>query len=98
MVAKGGKRMSKKTSDATDMVVSEYYLDRHFKNDMLRCFSCGICIGIGYTETIPFKLGDKAICGWCKVKIKSQGYIQLNSFLRLLPNGEVIKKGERLLR
>jgi len=62
----------------------------------LFCFSCGICIGPGYGEPFPFYAGDKKICGRCRGKLTTQGYIQLNQSQRLLPDGKVIKFRLRL--
>ena len=57
----------------------------------LKCFACGIGIGPGYEETFSYKAGDKPICGRCNGTLKKQGYIQLDSFRRLLPDGRVIR-------
>jgi len=62
----------------------------------LFCFSCGICIGLGYGEPFPFYAGDKKICSQCWGKLKKQGYIQLNRSQRLLPDGRVIEFRRRL--
>ncbi|MBA7630821.1 hypothetical protein ES703_38346 [subsurface metagenome] len=61
------------------------------KLSALRCFACGISIGPGYEETFPSKAGDKTLCGWCHSTLKKQGYIQINSLQRLLPDGTVIR-------
>jgi len=57
----------------------------------LQCFSCGIGIGPDYEESLPYKAGDKTLCSWCHGTLEKQGYIQLNSLQRLLPDGTVIK-------
>ena len=57
----------------------------------LECFACGICIGPDYEEPIPYPVGNKNLCSWCRGKLKMQGYIQLNQFQRLLPDGTVIE-------
>jgi len=62
----------------------------------LQCFSCGICIGPSYDESFPYKVGDKKICGWCYGMLEKQGYIQIDPFLRLLPDGTVIKFAREL--
>lgn len=57
----------------------------------LQCFACGINIGPRYEESIPYKRGDKTLCGRCYGALKKQGYIQLDRERRLLPDGRVIK-------
>ena len=57
----------------------------------LKCFACGICIGPGYDEYLPSKAGNKSLCGWCYGTLNKQGYIQLDSLRRLLPDGRVIQ-------
>ena len=61
------------------------------KLSALQCFACGISIGPGYAETFPYKAGDKSLCGQCYGRLKKQGYLQINTFQRLLPDGRVIR-------
>lgn len=61
------------------------------EKEPLRCFSCGVCIGPGFDESIPSYAGDKPLCGHCDGIMRVNGYIQINRFQRLLPDGSVIQ-------
>ena len=41
-------------------------------------------------------MSDKKICGWYYRVLEKQGYIQLNHFTRLLPDGTVIRSMREL--
>ena len=62
------------------------------KPEPMHCSSCGICLGAGYLEgPYPIYAGDKPLCGYCINLMLKDGYIQINSNYRLLPDGRVIK-------
>ena len=41
------------------------------------CDTCHICIGEGFIETYPNRVGSKKICGWCLDKLREQGRIEV---------------------
>jgi len=45
--------------------------------NQLKCQSCAICIGPGFMETLPYRVGEFTICGWCLGKLHT-GHIELD--------------------
>ena len=61
----------------------------------MHCASCGICIGPDYDQRIPEEyLGDKPICSFCNGIIEQDGFLQVDVYHRLMPDGERILRRE----
>lgn len=65
-------------------------------NQEQQCAACGIWIGEGYIETIPYLIGGYTLCGFCKHILDEYGKIQLGNKTSILydlyPDGSVKKR------
>jgi len=60
----------------------------------LSCWACNIAIGPGYETAVPFFAGPFIVCGNCRSKLEEYGYIRIDNYRKLLPDGTIIPFSE----
>lgn len=74
------------------MLLTDKSRQRRTAPERLECCSCGAGIGPGFEHKYPEWAGDKFLCGHCKSIMRRDGYIQIDDFIRMLPDGSIIRE------
>ena len=61
----------------------------------LRCVGCGIGIGQGLIEKIPYPCGENSVCSKCNSKLQTSGKIKLDDKFTFASNDSPLRLNRR---